>query len=967
MKIRMFAVLVPALLAAFNFQPVTAFAQGTAFTYQGQFQSGGNPVNGSYDLSFTLYPTTNLTASPIAGPVTNTAVAVTNGLFTTLVNFGPGAFTGTSNWLAVAVSLSGTNNFSLLAPRQQVTPTPYALVAGSAGGLNGLTIQQNIGSAPNYILGAADNFIAAGVDGATIGGGTNISIGASWSGVGGGYGNSIGTASYVSWLGGGLGNVISSNSTYAVIGGGGNNTIQAYTDHEFIGGGGGNVIEGGIQGGFVSAVSYSAIVGGNANGIWLGAQDSFIGGGSYNAIQSSAQQSVLGGGSQNNILGGYSFLGGGVNNTVQGGQEETLVGGQYNTVNAQSAFLGGGNNNTINAVGYYGALVGGQFNIVGGSYSAVGGGYQNHATNNYATVPGGSNNVASGVFSFAAGSAAQATNFGAFVWADPEATPFTSTNANSFNVRASGGVRFVTGGAGLTVDGQAVMASLPAGVVTNNETGVTLTNLNVGGSLTLPATPVINAGSSTFLYADGNDNFFAGLAAGNVATSGGYNLAVGASALGVNTSGNYNIATGAGALRSNTSGSGNVANGVGVLAVNVTGANNTAVGNFALQELGTSGAAGGTNNIALGYLAGFNFLANESGNIDIGSRGAVGENNIIRLGSSQTDIYLTGNVHDTGVFIGNGGGLTNLNLSLSPLPAGVVTNLATGVTLTNLFVGGNLTLPATAAIYAGNHSMIYGDGNANFFAGIFAGNVLASGSFNTAVGGSALNANTSGSGNVAMGLAALADNTTGNNNTAEGLSALQNLGTSGSGGGTNNIALGYLAGFNFEGNESGNIDIGSWGNAGENNIIRIGSIQTDTYLTGNVHVNGTVTANGVLLTSDRNVKENFTAINARDVLAKVAALPVTEWNYKTDSKAQPHIGPMAQDFQAAFQLGQDDKHISVVDENGVALAAIQGLNQKVEEKDATIQQQAADIADLKARLERLEQLVSRQGTVNIHQ
>jgi hypothetical protein len=338
----------------------------------------------------------------------------------------------------------------------------------------------------------------------------------------------------------------------------------------------------------------------------------------------------------------------------------------------------------------------------------------------------------------------------------------------------------------------------------------------------------------------------------------------------------------------------------------------------------------------------------------------VGENNIIRIGSSQTDTYLAGNVHDTGMFIGNGGGLTNLNLNLSPLPAGVVTNLATGVTLTNLFVGGNLTLPGTAAIYAGNNLLLYGDANANFYAGIYAGNVLASGSFNTAVGGSALRSNTSGSGNVAVGLAALSYNATGNDNTAEGLSALQNLGMSGSAGGTNNIALGYLAGFNLQGNESGNIDIGSWGNAGENNIIRIGTTQTDTYLVGNVHVYGTVSANGVLLTSDRNVKENFTAINPRDVLAKVAALPVTEWNYKSDSKAQPHIGPMAQDFQAAFQLGQDDKHISVVDENGVALAAIQGLNQKVEEKEATIQQQAADIADLKARLERLEQLVGRQ-------
>ena len=72
---------------------------------------------------------------------------------------------------------------------------------------------------------------------------------------------------------------------------------------------------------------------------------------------------------------------------------------------------------------------------------------------------------------------------------------------------------------------------------------------------------------------------------------------------------------------------------------------------------------------------------------------------------------------------------------------------------------------------------------------------------------------------------------------------------------------------------------------------------------------GTDSANGVLLTSDRNAKENFTALNPQAVLAKVAALPVTEWNYKQDDAAQKHIGPMAQDFQAAFQLSADDKHI----------------------------------------------------------
>ncbi len=102
--------------------------------------------------------------------------------------------------------------------------------------------------------------------------------------------------------------------------------------------------------------------------------------------------------------------------------------------------------------------------------------------------------------------------------------------------------------------------------------------------------------------------------------------------------------------------------------------------------------------------------------------------------------------------------------------------------------------------------------------------------------------------------------------------------------------------------------------------------------------NGTITANGMALTSDRNAKEHFQPLDPQSVLAKVAALPVTEWNYKTDGQAVQHIGPVAQDFHSAFGLdGKDDKHISVVDEGGVALAAIQGLNKKLEDRSLKLE------------------------------
>lgn len=103
----------------------TIYAQGTAFTYQGRLSNGSSPVNGVFDFVFTLYSDA-LTGTVLHGPITNSAVPVANGLFTSLVDFGPSVFVGGSNWLAIAVSPSGSNSFSLLAPRQQITPTPYA-------------------------------------------------------------------------------------------------------------------------------------------------------------------------------------------------------------------------------------------------------------------------------------------------------------------------------------------------------------------------------------------------------------------------------------------------------------------------------------------------------------------------------------------------------------------------------------------------------------------------------------------------------------------------------------------------------------------------------------------------------------------------------------------------------------------------------------------------------------------------
>ncbi len=110
--------------------------------------------------------------------------------------------------------------------------------------------------------------------------------------------------------------------------------------------------------------------------------------------------------------------------------------------------------------------------------------------------------------------------------------------------------------------------------------------------------------------------------------------------------------------------------------------------------------------------------------------------------------------------------------------------------------------------------------------------------------------------------------------------------------------------------------------------------------------------------SDRNAKANFRRVNATDVLAKVAAMPVMTWNYKTQDESIRHIGPTAQDFRAAFGVGESETGITTVDADGVALAAIQGLVEELKERDrkiAELEMRSAEVDDLKAKLQAVEE------------
>jgi hypothetical protein len=113
--------------------------------------------------------------------------------------------------------------------------------------------------------------------------------------------------------------------------------------------------------------------------------------------------------------------------------------------------------------------------------------------------------------------------------------------------------------------------------------------------------------------------------------------------------------------------------------------------------------------------------------------------------------------------------------------------------------------------------------------------------------------------------------------------------------------------------------------------------------------------------SDRATKENFMLVDGQSILERLVAMPVQEYNLKSQDPSLRHIGPVAQDFYAAFGYGESDKAINMEDADGVAFAAIQGLYEMVraeasrmeelERENAALHRQ---IDDLTARIAVLE-------------
>jgi hypothetical protein len=172
------AILLLSLLGSFNH----AAAQGTAFTYQGELSDSGGPINSFYDFTYTLYdspgPGGNLIGSPNSNSKLN--VPVNGGLFTNTLDFGSTAFTGGARWLQITVQPHAGGALTTLSPRQQLTPSPYAIFAANAGAVASGSVVQSLNSLKDNVTLAAGANVTITPNGNTL---TIASAGVGGSGI----------------------------------------------------------------------------------------------------------------------------------------------------------------------------------------------------------------------------------------------------------------------------------------------------------------------------------------------------------------------------------------------------------------------------------------------------------------------------------------------------------------------------------------------------------------------------------------------------------------------------------------------------------------------------------------------------------------------------------------------------------------------------------------------------------------
>jgi hypothetical protein len=779
----------------------------------------------------------------------------------------------------------------------------------------------------------------AGGNFATVGGGQNNTADSSSSTVGGGSGNSA--SAYGAFVGGGYHNTATANM--ASVGGGSSNNASA--SGSSVGGGSLNEAQGNysaILGGYADTITatgdYSYLfgigskltadstfmvdmphvrIGDEATGYEFPTSDgtadqvmstdgagqlswsTVSGGGNWtltgDVLYTAGQYGIARAGNTLHGIHDSTHINLGGNSTTgtpgQGNMYATVSGGFGNSANSDYSSVGGGSNNR--AGGWYATVGGGNADTADGYVATVGGGKGNTASGNYATVSGGWNNTADSSFASVGGG--------------------VSNIANAKYATVSGGWNntadsiFSTVGGGNNNTANANHATVGGGEY-NNASNSCATVSGGSNNEALAYYTSISGGISNLAL-----NWYASVGGGQSNLVSGYGASVGGGSYN-RARGIYSVVSGGGGIDyadSNAAG--------GDYSAILGGSSNTASGWSATICGGTGNTAndtaaavgGGSYNRARGI---YSVVAGGGGGNDADSNMAGGDYSAIGGGSRNTA---------SGLYSTIGGGATALSNGAYATVGGGLEDTATGYAAT--VSGGQINAAIGAFTTVGG-----GRGN------------RATGIRSTISGGVA---------NMAIGEYAAIGG--GKNDSASGNCSTVPGGYANKASGSYSFAAGRRAKALHHGSFV-------WGDQYNGDFSSTTTDQFSIRASGGTRIysNGTLTA-GVSLpaggsawspVSDSTLKRNIREVDYQDVLNKVAELPISRWSYKAQDESIEHIGPMAQDFYRLFGLGEDDKRISTLDPDGVALAAIKA----VYDTQKRLQAKVEKIDLLEAKLDEME-------------
>ncbi len=634
---------------------------------------------------------------------------------------------------------------------------------------------------------------------------------------------------------------------------------------------------------------------------------STVGGGSFNRADSN-YASIAGG--RWNFAGDYGSVGGGFGDTASG-WGASVGGGQSNIASSWMTTVGGGERNI--ASGYWASVGGGRLNTASDTAATVGGGRKNFVAGKYSSIAGGYADTitSTGDYSYLFGIGSKLTQDSTFMVDMPhvrfgdEATGYElpTSDGTVDQVMSTDGAgqlswSTVSGGDGYwTLTGNVLYWNYNYGIA---RAGNALHGIQNGTH--------VNLGLASTTGALGQDYQFA-------TVGGGFNNTADSSYSTV-SGGHYNSASG--------------------YAASVGGGyDNTADSIYAF-------VGGGRNNTASGYAA--------------------------SVGGGYEDTA-------SGTYSSVGGGSRNTASAGYATVGGGGYNTASGY---HASVGGGFN--NTASGYATTISGGQDNKADSNWATVGGGYSNTSAGYMTAVGGGQFNIADSGYTTVSGGYLNTATDTAAAVGGGWDNKALSDYAAVG--GGRSNRATGQHSTVpgGFMNTASGNYSLAAgrrakalhggsfvWADDLPADFSSTASRQFNVRASGGTRIfSNSTLSSGVTLAAggsswsavcDSTLKRNIREVDYQDVLEKVAELPISRWSYKAQDESIEHIGPMAQDFYRLFGLDEDDKHINTLDPDGIALAAIKALNERVKALEGENSQLKTELGQTNQKLDKLQQLV----------